>query len=70
LYISENNLTQYKAKKIYNELKEETGSVFIDVFEKIGYLSEDRMKRTLWFGPLVETYATSYRHRILDMANQ
>lgn len=67
LYISENNLTQYKAKKINKELQDENSDLFVDSFEKIGFRNEDRMKRTLWFGPISETYAGAYRHRILDM---
>jgi hypothetical protein len=70
LYINENNLTQYKAKKIYKELQEDTSTLYVDSFEKIMHLNEDRMKRTLWFGPIQDSYATTFRHRILDLLQQ
>jgi len=60
LYINENNLSQYKAKKIYEGIKGDGMDIFVDSFEKINLLKEEKLKKTLWFGPLTAGYTTSF----------
>ena len=49
LYILENNLTQYKALKLKEKLKQK---MYIDQFEKLFYLQEEKLKKSVWFGPV------------------
>ena len=50
LYIRQNNLTEYKAKKIQEKLRENKLDIFVDSFEKSMYISEERMERTAFVG--------------------
>ena len=66
LYINENNLSQYKAKKIYEEIKGDDTDLYVDSFEKIGQLKEDKLKRTLWFGPIADHFASYSRQDVIN----
>lgn len=57
LYIQENNLSQHKALKLHQELKDLKSTIYVDAFEKMAYLQEERMKKTIWFGPIENYYA-------------
>lgn len=68
LYIQENNLSQYKALKLNQELKDLDSKLYVDAFEKMSYLQEERMKKTIWFGPIESHYATAAMRA--DIINQ
>ena len=42
-------MTQFKALKLQEKLK---SKIFVDQFEKLFYLSDIRLKNTVWFGPM------------------
>lgn len=53
LFITQNNLTDYKAQSLSQTLQNQDLKVFVDHFEKLMYQKDDKMARTLWFGPLI-----------------
>jgi len=60
-------LSQHKADRLHQELKKLKLDVFVDAFEKMSYLKEERMRNTIWFGPLDQYYATAaYRSDIIN----
>ena len=42
-------MTQFKALKLQEKLK---SKIYVDTFEKLFYLSDNRLKNTVWFGPM------------------
>jgi Ran GTPase-activating protein (RanGAP) involved in mRNA processing and transport len=67
LYITENNLTLYKARKIYDELMDDEDSkLYVDAFEKMHLMKEEKLKKTLWFGPIGDHYASYSRQDIIN----
>jgi hypothetical protein len=52
LYITQNNISDFKALRLQKALTEQKMKIYIDQFEKLYHQSDDRMKRTLWFGPI------------------
>lgn len=56
LYITQNNLTDYKAQNLSQTLQNQEIKVYVDQFEKLLYQKDDKMARTLWFGPLAPGY--------------
>ena len=48
MYINENNLTELKAVKFADQVKEKKLSIFVDRFEKICFSNDKRMEKTLW----------------------
>jgi len=49
LYVSQNNLTDYKAAKLCEKVRENKLKLYIDQFEKLNLQVEDKMSKTLWF---------------------
>jgi hypothetical protein len=52
LYVTQNNLSEHKALRLAAELARQEMKVYVDQFEKLLYQSEERMAKTLWFGPI------------------
>ena len=52
LFINQNNLTDFKAIRLQKALTDQNMKIYVDSFEKLFRQSEDRMKRTIWFGPI------------------
>lgn len=52
LYLSQNNFSQYKADKLNQKMKEENLKIYVDQFESMLYQNAERMKKTMWFGPV------------------
>mmetsp|Transcript_34673 Transcript_34673/g.53120 ORF Transcript_34673/g.53120 Transcript_34673/m.53120 type:complete len:289 (-) Transcript_34673:29-895(-) len=56
VYINENNLSQYKTTKLADQVKNLNVKgeldLFVDKFEKACFLTENRLKNTIWFGPI------------------
>ena len=68
LYVFQNNFTPYKALQVSKEVQDKGIKIYVDQFEKLFYQNEDRLKRTLWFGPLQPDQKDEFSHQnILDM---
>lgn len=48
LYINENNLTEFKATEIHKQLQSKSSKLFVDRFEKISFLTDAKMEKTLY----------------------
>jgi hypothetical protein len=59
LYVSQNNFSEHRQLKVSAELAKQKMQVYVDQFEKLSYLKEERMARTVWFGPV---NAGTYEH--------
>lgn len=71
LYVFQNNFTPYKALQVSKEAQNKGIKVYVDQFEKLFYQNEDRLKRTLWFGPLQPDQKDEFSQQgILDMLKQ
>jgi len=56
LYINQNNVSSFVCLKLRDELFENQKAldkrVFVDRFEKLDFQSDERLKTTVWFGPM------------------
>lgn len=64
LYISQNNLSNYKATKLQSRLKEDNIKIYVDSFENLMYQTEERMSKTLWFGPIDPSFYGSAKSKL------
>lgn len=48
LYVNENNLTEFKASELYNQLVSKKMTLFVDRFEKMLYTQDSKMEKTLY----------------------
>lgn len=49
LYLTQNNISDYKSLNLNKRLQKQTRKMYIDKFEKIMYNEDERLERTLWF---------------------
>ena len=69
LFISQNNITDFKAIRLQKALSGEKMKIYVDSFERLYKQSDDRMKRTIWFGPIAAgNYEQAYSR--LNMIKQ
>ena len=66
LYVNQNNLTQYKASKLNEKLKENGSKLFVDAFEKIHFYEEERLNKTVWLGPVGEYMSSHSSQRTMN----
>jgi len=52
LYINLNNLSQFKARKLNEELRSLKSTLFVDSFEKIHVYEDEKVSRTIWISRL------------------
>ena len=67
LFINQNNISTHTCLELYDQLKENENQLkiklFVDKFEKINYYREDRLKETIWFGPVTTGTLNDYNSR-------
>jgi hypothetical protein len=73
LYINQNNISTHMTMELHKALKEKEKEskmglkLFVDKFEKVQYLQEDRLKDTIWFAPVRQSLEDEgFKNRILS----
>jgi hypothetical protein len=72
LYVSRNNMSDYKAHKLQEKVKSQGVEIYVDRFEKTLYETDDRLDKTLWFqlgdcGP--DAASLKYKKQLIDAFN-